>query len=84
MKTGLLRRYFDMPDNKAVLALDIVPSSAAATATAADFTAAYKPTMREVSAADYNLLKKRHEIGVDNENQIHRFYLQTGKAVLPL
>ncbi|WP_347002169.1 hypothetical protein [Anaerotruncus colihominis] len=68
MKTGLLRRYFDMPDNKAVLALDIVPSSAAATATAADFTAAYKTTMREVSAAEYNRLKKRYESGVDNEN----------------
>lgn len=33
MKSGLIKRYFDMPDGKAVLELDIIPSSPAVIAT---------------------------------------------------
>ncbi len=66
---GLIKRYFDMPDNKAVAEIDIIPSSPAATATEADFTEICKTTMREVSAAEYNRLARKYKRGKHHEKQ---------------
>lgn len=68
MKSGLIKRYFDMPDNKAVAELDIIPSSPAAVATEKDFTEICKTTMREVSAEEYIRLARKYESGASYEN----------------
>lgn len=61
MKSGLIKRYFDMPDNKAVAEIDIIPSSPAAAATEKDFTEICKTTMREISKAEYNRLARKYK-----------------------
>jgi hypothetical protein len=55
-----VKRYFDIPDKKQVIELDIKDGSQAVTAPAEVFSKAYKMNMREVNKSEYQKLAKEY------------------------